>query len=157
METGQRLLTREGYQRMEQELNHLSTVRRAEIARRLRQTLPDGDILENAGLQDVRNDQAFLEGRIETLKQIMMHAVIIDDLGPRDRVGVGGYVTIVELPGDGTSETYRVLGSAEADPIAGSISNESPLGRALVGRGVGEEVVVEAPEGNLVFRIVGVN
>jgi len=147
-------LTREGYQKLEQELNYLRTVRRQEVARRLHQALGEGDILENAELEDARNEQAFVEGRILTLERILRNAVIIEREGPRETVGLGSRVTVVE--GDGPPETYHIVGSAEADPARGLISNESPLGRALMGRKVGEKAMVNAPDGVLVFKIVGI-
>lgn len=147
-------LTREGYQKLEQELHHLRTVRRQEIALRLHNALTEGDILENAELEDARNEQAFVEGRILTLESMLGNAAIIEETGPREAVGVGSRVTIVE--GGGPPETYHVVGSAEADPTKGLISNVSPLGRALMGRKVGEKAVVSAPDGVLVFEIVGI-
>ena len=147
-------LTREGYQKLEQDLHHLRTVRRQEVARRLHQALAEGDILENAELEDARNEQAFVEGRILMLEGMLSNVVIIEEEGPRETVGLGSRVTVVE--GDGPPETYHIVGSAEADPAKGLISNVSPLGRALMGRKVGEEAVVSAPDGVLVFEIVGI-
>ena len=152
MNEGPTFLTREGYRKLEQELNHLRTVRRQEVARRLHQALKEGDILENAELEDARNEQAFVEGRILMLGRMLGDVVMIEEEGPREAVGLGSRVTIVE--GDGPPETYHIVGSVEADPAKGLISNESPLGRALMGRKVGGEVVVNAPDGVLVFRIV---
>jgi transcription elongation factor GreA len=147
-------LTREGHAKLEQELNHLRTVRRQEVAQRLHQALAEGDILENAELEDARNEQAFVEGRVLTLETMLGNAVIIEEGGPRETVGLGSRVTVVE--GDGPPETYHVVGSAEADPTKGLISNESPLGRAMMGRKIGEQAVVNAPDGVLVFEIVGI-
>ncbi len=154
MSKQQAFLTPEGRQKLEQELNYLHVVRRQEVARRLHQALAEGDILENAELEDARNEQAFVEGRILTLENILRNAVIIEEEGPRETVGLGSRVTIVE--GDGPPETYHIVGSAEADPTRGLISNESPLGQALMGRKAGEKVVVNAPDGMLVFEIVGI-
>jgi transcription elongation factor GreA len=147
-------LTREGHAKLEQELNHLRTVRRQEVAQRLHQALAEGDILENAELEDARNEQAFVEGRVLTLETMLGNAVIIEEGGPRETVGLGSRVTVVE--GAGPPETYHVVGSAEADPTKGLISNESPLGRAMMGRKIGEQAVVNAPDGVLVFEIVGI-
>jgi transcription elongation factor GreA len=154
MSNQQTFLTREGQQRLKQELDHLRTVRRQEVAQRLHKALEEGDILENAELEDARNEQAFVEGRILTLESMLRNVVIIEEEGPRETVGVGSRVTVVE--GNGPPETYHIVGSAEADPAKGLISNESPLGQALLGRKVGEEAVVNAPGGVLVFRIVGI-
>jgi transcription elongation factor GreA len=95
-----------------------------------------------------------VEGRILRLETILHNAVIIEEEGPRDTVGLGSHVTVVE--GDGPPETYHVVGSAEADPTRGLISNESPLGRALMGRKVGDTAEVNAPDGVLAFEIVGI-
>ncbi len=154
MNKQQTFLTRAGHEKLEQDLIHLRTVRRQEVARRLHDALEEGDILENAELEDARNEQAFVEGRILMLENTLRNAVIIEDTGPRDTVGVGSRVTVVE--GDGPQETYHVVGSAEADPSNGLISNESPLGQALIGRKVGEKAVVNAPDGELEFVIVGI-
>ena len=157
MITQQAVLTREGHQKLEQELHHLSTVRRTEVARRLHQVLQDGDLLENAGLEDAINERAMLEGHIQRLSSILGNAaIIIDEAGPRDSVGLGSYVTIVDLEGGGAPETYRIVGSAEANPVDGSVSNESPLGRELLGRKAGERVTFDAPVGKMTFRIVGI-
>jgi len=150
----QTFLTSDGYQRLEQELEYLRTTRRQEVALRLHEALEEGDILENAELEDARNEQAFVEGRILTLETLLRNAVIIEAEGPRDAVGMGSRVTVVE--GTAPPETYHIVGSAEADPIKGLISNESPLGRALMGRKVGEQASVNAPDGVLVFEIVSI-
>jgi len=152
MNKQQSFLTREGHQKLEQELDYLRTVRRQEVARRLHQALAEGDILENAELEDARNEQSFVEGRILMLEGILRNAVLIKEEGPRETVGVGSRVTVVE--GNGPPETYHIVGSAEADPARGSISNESPLGRALMGRKVGDAAEVDAPDGVLVFKVV---
>ena len=154
MNNQQTFLTPQGYQKLEQELHHLRTVRRQEVARRLHQALEEGDILENAELEDARNEQAFVEGRILQLENMLRNVVIIEEAGPRETVGLGSRVTVVE--GDGPPETYHIVGSAEADPARGLISNESPLGRALMGQKVGGKAIVNAPAGVLVFEIAGI-
>lgn len=154
MDRQQTFLTSKGFDRLEGELHHLRKVKRQEVARRLHEALTEGDILENAELEDARNEQAFVEGRILTLETILRNAVIIEENGPRDSVGLGSRVTVVE--GDEPPETYHIVGSAEADPIKGLISNESPLGRALMGRKVGETATVNAPAGLLVFEVVDI-
>jgi transcription elongation factor GreA len=154
MDRQQTFLTSEGYERLEEELLRLRTVKRQEVARRLHEALAEGDILENAELEDARNEQAFVEGRILMLETMLRNAVIIEDNGPRETVGLGSRVTIVE--GQEPPETYHIVGSAEADPTKGLISNESPLGRALMGRKIGETATVNAPAGLLVFEIVDI-
>ena len=145
-------LTPEGFVKLEKELDYLRTTRRHEVAERLHQALEEGDILENAELEDARNEQSFLEGRILTIETILRNATIIEDNGPRESVGIGSYVTVTE--DDGPQETYHIVGSAEADPAQGLISNESPLGQALMGCKVGETAEVVAPDGVLVFKVV---
>jgi transcription elongation factor GreA len=154
MNKQQTFLTREGYQKLKEELNYLRTDRRQQVARRLHQALPEGDLLENAELEDARNEQAFVEGRILTLENMLYNAAIIEEAGPRETVGLGSRVTVIE--GDGAPETYHIVGSAEADPTQGLISNESPLGQALMGRKVGDTAEVNAPDGVLVFEVVGI-
>jgi transcription elongation factor GreA len=154
MNNQQTFLTPEGYQKLKQELHHLRTVRRQQVARRLHQALEEGDILENAELEDARNEQAFVEGRILQLETMLRNAAIIEKTGPRETVGLGSRVTVVEE--GGPPETYHIVGSAEADPARGLISNESPLGRALMGQKVGEKAIVNAPAGVLVFEVVGI-
>ena len=154
MDKQQEFLTPEGHQKLEQELTHLRTVRRQQVAQRLHDALEEGDILNNAELEDARNEQAFLEGRILTLESILSNAVIIENKGPRETVGLGSQVTIVE--GDSLPETYHIVGSAEADPTKGLISNESPLGQALMGRKIGEIANVHAPDGMLAFEVIDI-
>ncbi len=155
MDTNKTYLTREGYEKLEEELQYLRTVRRREIARRLELALEEGPLLENAELEDARNEQAFVEGRILMLERTLGNAVIIEETeGPHEEVEVGSHVTIRE--GDGSPETYRIVGSAEADPTKGLISNASPLGRAMMGRKIGDKVTIDAPDGTLEFKIVGI-
>lgn len=156
MKTQSTFLTKEGYDELEQELHRLRTVRRREVAHRLHLALEEGDILENAELEAARNEQSFVEGRILDIRSMLGGATIIEVSGPRDTVGLGAFVEVVELGGDGAPETYHILGSAEADPMNGSISNESPLGRELMGRKVEDEAVVYAPAGKVVFKIVAI-
>jgi transcription elongation factor GreA len=148
-------LTREGYQKLEQELHFLSTVRRSQVVQHLSQVLPEGDNLENGGVIEIaRNEQAFVEGRIQTLKDILSKANIIEGTGLGDTVELGSYVTVVDLAEGNGPETYRIVGSSEADPVDASISNESPLGQALIGHRVGEIVAVNAPGGKVEFKIL---
>jgi len=147
-------LTPEGFKKLEEELEYTRTVRRKEVAQRLRDVLEGQDILENAEYEDAKNEQAFVEGRILTLETILKSVVIIEESGPADRVGIGSHVTIAEE--DGEPETYHIIGSAEADPRSGRISNESPLGKALLGYRVGDEVIVNAPDGILSFQIIAI-
>lgn len=149
-------LTREGLKKLEEELQHLQTVRRQEVADRLHAAMEEGDIDENAEYDDAKNEQAFVEGRILTLEGMLKNAVLIDDkAGSNDEVTLGAKVTIIE--GNNPSEVYHLVGAAEADPTQGKISNESPLGKALMGRRVGDTVQVNAPAGLLTFRVAAIN
>ncbi len=152
-------LTPKGMQKLQAELEYLCTVRREEVAQRLREAMEGGDIQENAEYEDARNERAFVEGRILTLETLLKNAVLIEErTGPSDHVGLGSHVTIVEVNSEEAEpESYHVVGSAEADPVAGRISNESPLGRMLMGSKVGDIVTVNAPDGLIKFKIVGVN
>ncbi|HID87405.1 MAG TPA: transcription elongation factor GreA [Anaerolineae bacterium] len=145
-------LTPEGKKKLEEELEYLRSVKRLQVAQRIRAAKEDGDVMENVGYDDAKNEQAFLEGRILTIESILKNAVLIEEEGPSDRVRLGSRVTVVER--DGEPETFRIVGSAEADPSNGLISNESPLGKALLGHEVGEEVAVNTPGGLLYFTIV---
>lgn len=147
-------LTREGYERLKAELEYLRTVRRQEVARRLHEALAEGDILENAELEAARNEQAFVEGRIMELEMLLGTAEIVEAEQPSGVVSVGSRVTVVE--DNGSPETYHIVGPAEADPSQGRISYESPLGKALLGHQVGDEVRVNAPARVIVFRIVDI-
>lgn len=148
------LLTREGYARLQEELDFLRTVRRREVADHIRVAKEDGDITENAGYEAAKSEQAFLEGRIMTLEAMLKNAVFIEENEPTDVVKPGCRVTVVEEGGE--PETFQIVGSAEADPTHGRISNESPLGRALLGHRAGEEVSIQTPGGPSRFQIVHV-
>lgn len=148
-------LTREGLKKLEEELDHLRTVRRLEVADRLHQAMEDGELIENAEYEAAKNEQAFVEGRILTIEMLLSEAVIIEEEGPSNAVRVGAKVTVRE---DGSKpEQYTIVGAAEANPAKGLISNESPLGRALIGRKVGDEVKVSAPAGVLSFKVVKID
>ncbi len=138
-------LTSEGFEKLQKELDHYKTVRRAEVAARIQSAKEEGDITENAEYEDAKNEQAFVEGRILTLGQLLNNAVIIEENGSSDKVMLGIKVTVAE---DGEEpETFQIVGSAEADPGNGRISNESPFGKALLGRKAGETVEVVSPSG----------
>jgi transcription elongation factor GreA len=149
------LLTEEGLQKLLEELEYLRTVRRQEVAQRLHDAMEGGDIQENAEYEDAKNERAFVEGRIMTLESMLKNIEIIASSGTNDTVSLGSHVTVVEVAGEEEGpETYHVVGSAEADPVEGRISNESPLGRGLMGRKVGDVVTVNAPSGFIKFEIV---
>lgn len=153
------LLTPEGYERLSNEAEHLRTVKREEVASRLQRALEDGqddDFVDNAELEAARNEQSFLEGRILELEEILRnHQIIAEDALVDGIVHVGSFVTVREAGYD-EEERYHLVGAAEADPTQGRISNESPLGRALLGKKVSERVRFIAPSGEIEFVVVKV-
>ena len=152
----QTFLTREGLKKLEEELQHLRNVRRVEVAERLHKAMEDGEIEENAEYEDAKNEQSFVEGRILQLESMLNNAAIIEDQSGHDgMVHLGSKVTVKE--NGGKPEVYAIVGPAEANPKDGRISNESPLGRALLDHKVGEDVKVNAPDGVLTFRIVSID
>jgi transcription elongation factor GreA len=145
-------VTKEGLENMQAELEHLIEVKRPEISERLQTAIAQGDLSENADYDYAKQEQAFLEGRIKDLEDALRRAKIIENKKPGDRVRVGSTVTIVENGYD-DEETYRIVGAQEADPANGFISNESPIGRALLGAKKGQIVAVETPSGGLELTI----
>ncbi|MCU0510154.1 MAG: transcription elongation factor GreA [Anaerolineae bacterium] len=146
-------LTAEGIQKLSEELDYLINVRRPEVARQIADAKADGDVSENAGYDEAKNTQAFVEGRILTLRNILGNAVVINSNGHKDLVDVGCKVTIRDAE-YGDEEVYTIVGSTEVDPGAGRISLKSPIGRALMGHRVGESVEVQTPGGGAQFEIV---
>ena len=145
-------LTSSGQQKLEEELEHLRTVRRQEVAQRLHEAMEDGELIENAEYEAAKNEQAFIEGRILEIEHMLATAKLIQPSGETGIVQIGSTVVIKQ---DGQKrETYTIVGAAEANPKEGLISNESPLGQALLDREVGDEIEVQAPAGVLNFRIV---
>jgi transcription elongation factor GreA len=145
-------LTSEGQKKLEEELEHLRTVRRHEVAKRLHEAMEDGELIENAEYEAAKNEQAFIEGRILELERMLAKAQLIQPSKKSDVVQIGSTVVVKQ---DGQQrETYTIVGAAEANPKEGLISNESPLGQALLKRAVGDEIEVQAPAGTLSFRIV---
>ena len=153
-------VTPEGLKRIERELENLRSVRRPKIIQQLQEALEQASAqaspLENPDYAVAKNEQSFVEGRILQLEQILKTAVLIEKPATHDVVLLGSRVTITELP-DGMPEHYHVVGSVEADPLHGFISNESPLGRALMGRKIGDVVTVQAPDGEIEFGIQAVD
>ena len=145
-------LTAEGLARLKTELQELTGPRRVELAARLRSAIQMGDLSENADYHKAKEDQAFLEGHIQELEYLVRNAVVIEKNANRDMVGVGSHITIQEA--DYPAETYHMVGPKEADPRNGRISHESPIGRALLDRRVGDEVDVETPAGKVRFKIL---
>jgi transcription elongation factor GreA len=146
-------LTQEGKIRLQAELENLKGPKRDELSKRLRSAIQMGDLSENADYHKAKEDQAFLEGRIQELEYILRNVVIIEENGHKhDIVEIGATVTVQEE--DYPEEIYFMVGSQEADPMNGRISNESPIGQALLGKKAGEVVTVEAPAGSLQLKIL---
>jgi transcription elongation factor GreA len=146
-------LTRDGFERLDAERRQLVDERRPAVAERLKLARDMTTILDNAENDDAKSEQSFVEGRIQDLDRLLANATIIEDIPSRDFVTLGSRVTV---RGDGEDDTYFVVGSAEADPRRGRISNESPLGRALIGKRVGERAFVVAPGGSFEVEITAV-
>ncbi|MEE8370372.1 MAG: transcription elongation factor GreA [Dehalococcoidia bacterium] len=145
-------LTKEGFAKIKEELKHLQTVSRSEIAQRIHDAKDMVGAQNSPEYEDARNEQAFVEGRIITLENNIENAVIIEEAQDHQIVNLGA--TVVVLNHKGENEHYTIVGSAEADPKAGRISNESPVGMAILGRKVGDKVEVKAPAGVLHWTIV---
>jgi transcription elongation factor GreA len=148
-------LTAAGKRKLEDELEYLRTVRRSEVAKHIQEAKEGGDITENAGYDEAKNEQAFVEGRILTLEALLARVEVIEHPQSGGAVCIGCKVTVME--NDGPAEAFHIVGSAESDPTEGRISDESPLGRALLGHGVGDRVLVKAPNGPTEFEILDVS
>jgi transcription elongation factor GreA len=147
-------LTRQGYTKLQEELEYLRTVKRQEVAERLHEAMEGGELIEDAEYEAAKNEQAFVEGRIQELEMLLANARIIDETGHRDVVQVAAKVTIQESDND--PEIYTIVGPAEANPREGRISNESPLGRALMDHRAGDLVKVDAPGGSFYVKVLKV-
>ncbi len=150
------LLTEEGLEKIKEELEHLKTKKRHEVASRLKEAIAQGDLSENSEYDAAKEEQAFIEARILTLDNMIRNAKIINNDGQKNIVMIGTKVTIQEIP-DGEIETYTIVGSAESDPLMGKISNESPIGSELIGKKEGDIITVPAPVGTIQFKILEIN
>ncbi|HEU5213592.1 MAG TPA: transcription elongation factor GreA [Gaiellaceae bacterium] len=150
------VLTKEGYEKLEQEIELLATERRREVAERIRVAREFGDIAENAEYDDAKNEQMMLEHRIATLEERLRSARVIDESEiTADVVSIGATVRLRDVGANKTVE-YQIVGSAEANPAENKLSNESPVGKAIIGRKKGETVEVSAPRGALKFKILDI-
>lgn len=158
------ILTTDGLKKLEQKLDHLKSVRRQEVAERIKQAIEFGDISENAEYEDAKNEQAFIEGEVQSLEKMLRSAKLIEQGdGDAGTVSLGCTVTLKEVK-EGKSKAanharemiYTIVGSTEADPSEARISNESPVGSAILGRKVGQVVEVVAPAGRMKFKIVNI-
>ena len=148
------LLSSRGLKKIEQELERLRTVDRKRVAERIRDAKSFGEFAENSEYEDAKNEQAFVEGRIQALESMIKNATLIDEHTSTDHVQIG---STVRVTGEDGAETFMIVGSAEAKPADGRISNESPVGRALLGRRKGDKVVVKVPAGDFSYTILEIS
>lgn len=150
-------MTQEGKEKIEQELHILKTEKRKEVVERIKVARGFGDLSENSEYDAAKDEQAFVESRIAQLEKMIRNAVIIEDSNEDPTVvSIGKKVKFIELP-DGDEETYMIVGSAESDPLEGKISNDSPMAKSLIGKTIGDEVVVQTPGGELNVKIIEVS
>ena len=147
-------LSKDGLEKLRAELDEMVSVKRPEVANRIHDAKEHGDLSENAEYEDAKNEQAFVEGRIQTLEALIKNATLIDEHTSTDHVQIGSTVKVKSEDGP---ETFLIVGSAEAKPSQGRISNESPVGRALLGKKKGEKVVVKVPAGDFAYTIVEIS
>jgi transcription elongation factor GreA len=146
-------ITQEGLEKIKEELDHLKTVRREAVSIKLEEAIAQGDLKENADYHAAKEEQGFIEGRIRDLEDSLRRARIITENVPKDKVRVGCTVTLSEVGYEDEEETYYIVGPHEADPAEGRISNESPIGRALLGAKLGQQVTAGTPSGTITFVV----
>ncbi len=146
------LVTPAGFEKLQQEYEHLTTQKRLEVAERIKTARTDGDITENAEYDDAKNEQARVEARITLLEEKLRTVKVIDEIDTKT-VGIGNKVTVQEK-GRKTPEVFEIVGSTEADPLENRVSNESPFGKALMGKKKGEVAEVSAPKGTIKYEII---
>lgn len=150
-------MTEEGQQKLQNELEELKTVKRPKVIDRIKIARSYGDLSENSEYESAKDEQSMLETRISTVERMLQYAQIIDnDDTDKDEISVGKKVTFKELP-DEDPEEYTIVGAAEADPMSGKISNESPIAKGLLGHRVGEKVTLETPGGDMTVEVLKVD
>lgn len=148
------VLTYEGVKKIEEELEYLKTVKRKEVTEKIKVAIGYGDLSENSEYDEAKNEQAFVEGRIATLENMLKNAKIIDDEDIKtDVVSIGSTVKVKDLE-FGDELEFTIVGSAEADPMLMKISNEAPIGRGLLGKKVGEKAEIQVPDGLTTFEVL---
>lgn len=150
------LVTKEGLKKLKEELEQLKTVKRKEVAERIKEAISYGDLSENSEYEEAKNEQAFVEGRILELETKIKHAKIISEHHKTKSVQLGSTVHLKNLSKSGDDEVYTIVGSTETDPFTGKISNESPVGASLLDKQKGEVVKVVAPSGKIEYEITKV-
>ena len=153
MNTKPTYLSKEGLDKLRTELDEMTSVKRPEVAQRIHDAKEHGDLSENAEYEDAKNEQAFVEGRIQQLEALIKNATLIDEHHTNDHVQIG---STVKVKGPDGSVSFTIVGSTEAKPTEGRISNESPVGRALLGKKKGEKVVVKVPAGDFTYKITSI-
>lgn len=149
------ILTYEGLKRYEDELHDLKVNRRQEVAAKIKEAREQGDLSENAEYDAAKDEQRDIEARISELEAILKNVEVVDELdASSDRINIGSTVTIRDLD-EGDEDTYKIVGSTEANSLKGTISNESPVGRELIGKGVGAIIEIEAPGGTIRYEVIG--
>ena len=147
-------ISRDGLDKLRHELEEMVSIRRPEIAGRIHDAKEHGDLSENAEYEDAKNEQAFVEGRIQTLEALIKNATLIDEHHTNDHVQIG---STVKVDGPDGAQSFTIVGSTEAKPTDGRISNESPVGRALLGKRKGEKVLVRVPAGDFTYKIISIS
>jgi len=147
-------ISREGLDKLRAELDEMVNARRPEVAQRIHDAKEHGDLTENAEYEDAKNEQAFVEGRIQTLEALIKNATLIDEHTSKDHVQIG---STVKVDGPDGAQSFTIVGSTEAKPTEGRISNESPVGRALLGKKKGENITVSVPAGDIAYKIVSIS
>ncbi len=152
-----KFLTKEGYQKLQEELDYLRTVKRQEVAQRLHEAMEGGELIENAEYEAAKNEQAFVEGRIQELEMLLATARVIEEGEKGQKSGIVTIGSTVTIQEEGFEpETYTIVGAVEANPRQGKISNESPIGRAILNHRSGDVVQVETPSGTYKVKILKV-
>mgnify|MGYP002611885235 FL=1 len=151
-------LTKEGLEKLQQDLENMKTVRRKEVAERLKQAIGFGDLSENSEYDDAKNEHAFIEGEIQRMEEMLINVVVIEDGAKVDdgTITIGSKV-VIRFVGDDEEEEYKIVGTVEADPMNNRISNESPVGKAIIGHRAGDIVDIEVPTGIVQYEIVKVD
>ena len=156
MEGKKNIMTYEGLRTLEDELQNLKVYRRKEIAEKIKEAREQGDLSENAEYDAAKDEQRDIEARIDELEQLLKDAEVVDsDEGDENKVRIGSTVHLLDVEFNEEMK-FRIVGASEASSLKEKLSNESPVGRALIGREAGEDVVVETPEGEIVYRILSI-